>query len=220
MKAKQAIEILQTLDPSTEVGPWMKCHGSHIIDTLQFLDAGKAIRIIVQHLGKPYSAVNMDQSGHPLPSRNIIWSTDNKHQQVIAVCNELEKAGITAFKVTPTGWFHIHIQRDLYFSSFIASDDPADWQRRQDRRAEMAEQRQLINQEKRKIQLEQQNKSWIAYLEKSKKEQEQAKLAAEKLAREAKEAAEKRVKEAAEHRQRVIEAQNDPSRSIEVKGGD
>lgn len=220
MRADHLIGILKTLDPATDIGPWMRAYKGQFIDTLYFMDAGRAIRIAHRILGSPYSTANIDSSGKPLSSRVLLWKTEGQLEKILETCKELEKAGITAFKITDSGWFHIHIQRDLFYSSFTSSDDPEVWKKKQDKRAAAKAERDRQQALMIAAQREQQQKEMEEWKANFEREQKEKKLAAEKAEREAKEAAERRRKEAEAQREQIRIAQQDPHRSIEVKGGD
>lgn len=220
MKAYQWIELLKTLDPNTEVGPWIKSYGHHIIPTLSFDEAGKAVRLVLPILGAPYSTANQDSSGHPFNFRALLWKTGGRAPEtMVRVCSELDKAKL-AFKITESGWFHIHIPYSAYYSAFTTSDDPAEWRRRQANQEAAAARREAKKAEEKAEKKRQDDLRWAQYQAENEEKERQKKLAQEKAEREAKEEAERRKKEAEALRERIWLAQENPTRSVEVKGGD
>jgi hypothetical protein len=193
MKASELIAELQKLDPDHNVDAWLKSRMTSGIKTLSFDDAGRAIRLLLRVLGKPYGNSNMDMSGNALNHRNVIWkcSTDEwvngnrvtdpkKFNAALDACEQLTAIGITDFKITDSGWFTIHIPYEAYYSSFTTSDDPEVWKQRQSRNEQNAQNRlhaKALKEEERRKKYQEESKEWQLKYEqekaqKAKEEQE------------------------------------------------
>lgn len=112
------------------------------IKNLSFEDSGRAIRLITGLLEKTpdlnYNKTpsgpnsNLKGRGRILNARRVLWGVNI--EDGIEASNMLVAAGITEFKITPSGWLTINIPKDAYVSSFLTSEDPAEWKRKNDSR--------------------------------------------------------------------------------------
>jgi hypothetical protein len=141
MKVKDYITQLQELDPELEIRSWEEALRSGSCRTLTFDEAGKAIRILLEAIGKPFGNANADMSGHKYQYRDVIWLMNYESggvniniQRAATAITTLKTAGFNQgdYKITSDGkWFHIHIPFDSYYTAFTTSDDPEVWKQRQ-----------------------------------------------------------------------------------------
>ena len=145
--------------------------------TLPFLEAGKAFRIVLPIMGKPYSAANTDMSGrNHWPYRLCIWqgvecTTEKKR----AACNALSLAGLDAYWLTDSGKFQFRIGRNTYPSAFYTSDDPAVWEQRQRREEEKAAHRAEMKQRRAEFRRSREAERNAQYWAESRQREEQRK---------------------------------------------
>lgn len=172
---------LEKMDPDLYIDRWVMMKLKSGIETMDFLTAGKAIRILLRVLGNPcfcspwLHAPRSDMSGKPLKYRAVIWAlAEMGVKNQIQAAEELEKAGIKDFYISPGNYFTIHIPYEAYYSAFTTSDDPKVWEQRQASRTLAAEKlkQKKLKEEERHAKWAEESKEWQV---KHQKEQEEAK---------------------------------------------
>lgn len=118
------------------------------MNTLTFEEAGKATRLLLKLLGKkPHANFTANAIEKNLGFRRVIWYARSAKagSKLSAAQLALFNAGITDYKVVTGGWLVIHIPEDAYVSSFYASDNPEDWQKRNQKRLDSMHVKQVVH---------------------------------------------------------------------------
>lgn len=134
MKSQDLAEQLKELGPDVNVAEWLRGAQAGKIATLSFEDSGKAIRALLKAIGKPYGNSNKDMSGKELGFRTVIWDCKNDASKGIKAADTMCDLGFNSnFRITPNGWFTIHIPAGAYYIAFSGSDDPEHWRQNNER---------------------------------------------------------------------------------------
>lgn len=198
MKVSQLIERLKELPQDVEIGSWIKTL-DWTSKELSFEEAGKAIRLMLNMVGKPTLNYNQDASGRALPHRTVYWKKDFETQ--VRCAEALGSIGITDAKTDVYNGLSIRIPREVYVTAFYTSDDPEVWRKEQEKAVDRAvryaatrvanrEKKQQIADTEWEKEREQHRKEWETQ-QAEKKKAEEEKLRLEALGREAERVQEK-----------------------------
>jgi len=215
---------LKETNPSLNIENFRKVCTSKRIATLSIADAGKAVRIMIRHMGKPYLTANRPQGGRGyFTFRNCIWKVNEGNvEEAILATNELFEAGVTDFKITPSGWFSSHIPFDSFVSDFYDGNEQ-EWVEKITKRVESRhryEEEQRKQLEEYRLQQAESQRKWEEEYERTRPQREaEAAAAQEKRKQELQEIEAAKAYLAEKKRQQDLKLVEDltPVREIELE---